>query len=799
VLTFSQRGRVRAALLTCAAVVACVVAPTSADAEMSRVVFDLDKAGFYTATEDGGNLTPIPGTAGDAYHTPALSPDGQRIVYTNGYKLFISFVDGTRQRVVYDTGATAANPFATIYMPEWAPDGRSIVFQHTAGAATRWDIARVNEDGTGMHFIVRWPGNQEQPDISADGRKIAFESDATPAGDLFRNSERAIYTVEANGTAPVRVTKSDSTVSAAFEPSFSPSGSEIAYEGRKASKTNDGLNYDIFVTGASGTNVNRRNLTNDNIRDGAPDWHPEGTKIMYAGSWPSGSIYGWDYEIRTISPSGSGKTTMMPFTENRAWYLSSYRASSTTITKWDFLAYEHRPTMLFDEGERWRPLDVTKFFAERHTMCSRDGLICEPIGSAELLRNPIYHDGVLDVNGTPGQEETYHSPNPNCLVDNLRDCDFSPESASYYHVVGPSPLGYTYLDYWYFYRYNDNPDPSGFDHESDWEGLSIAPAPAPRQTFDFASFSGHGTYFSYLRDNLSCDGLQRGSCGTEQVRMGMRVNSYIAGGSHANYAEPCGNFCFQSNSVVPEMDHGGERPWGRNDDRSALLKLPPNAPLGTPWASGPKEFTDWPGNWTGTPDHQIFGPAGGDPNRAHFFAPWDGLVCVDDDTCSAQTASARRTQRARTTKNASCRSWFGPSVNVLACDERGLERALRDRTLGKRGNVAVTAGRSSADDAPGLAQVLGPPLRPGAVARVVRRSGAAAEHRVLVRIRNRRGDVFVAEFERVGGGRGVGRLRVAAPAGARAASRQPPQPTITWSNGSADKPSAIRLERRARP
>jgi hypothetical protein len=159
--------------------------------------------------------------------------------------------------------------------------------------------------------------------------------------------------------------------------------------------------------------------------------------------------------------------------------------------------------------------------------------------------------------------------------------------------------GYVFLDYWLFYRYNEFFGDLGWgNHESDWEAVTVALPPGETLAFDFVQYSQHGHYYRYLRDNLSCDGGERGSCGTDLVRSGHRVHVYPANGSHANYAQPCsaaplvGFGCRRDtgefSGTPSEKGHDGEREWESNDYGPGVL-------IPFPLMTG--DWTFWAGKW----------------------------------------------------------------------------------------------------------------------------------------------------------------------------------------------------------
>lgn len=463
-----------------------------------------------------------------------------------------------------------------------------------------------------------------------------------------------------------------------------------------------------------------------------------------------------------------------------------YRPSAPSET----LAHRFRPLMWFDEGEHWNPLDVGNFFAEgQHRICD-SATACVTATSVRDLRTHTSADAWIDIAGS-GDASVFRSPNSNCITgippDEILDCGSGSSAAAYWHLSAPSPRGYKYLDYWFFYRYNDHVE--GFDHEGDWESISVAPSPS-NTTFDFASFSGHGHWYSYLRDNLACDGRTAGSCGTEASKAGQRVSSFVAAGGHSNYGQPCTGICGQATQTRPETQHGGEREWEANYDTSALAPLPPTAAAGQLWTAGPREWVDWPGSWSA--DGEISAPAT-PPNKAHFDAPWVN-ECADESLCPAEGALASTNSVARASSVSECGTWFGPEVVALACNPRRLGASVRTRQLGRRGrfSISVAGRRRRQASAPGISQFVGKPLKPGA--KIYVRGRGARSTALYIRIRVSRKRVYEAKFNELALSRRARRATVRVRRLPRAGRARLSAPSITLerADGADVRPNRLR-------
>jgi hypothetical protein len=382
-----------------------------------------------------------------------------------------------------------------------------------------------------------------------------------------------------------------------------------------------------------------------------------------------------------------------------------------------------------------------------------------------------------------------------CTATGQLDCNSGPRSAIYYHVSDLSPRGYWYLDYWWFYRFNDG---YGFeDHEGDWEGVSVGIPMSDQHTFDFANFAQHRNVYSYLRDNLECDGTGGGSCGTASTPTGVRLNVYPANGTHASYAKRCTAipWCTTTNGgpLDHEHHHGGEDEWGNNGDSTALHEFPLTAPSTVPaeWVNGPRNFTDWPGSWGN--DVHVASPA---RPTGRFRTPWADVVCADGDSCPVQQklAAARAKPPSSSKPNVgNCAGWFGGGVVAAACVPKTLRTSLERARLGKSGQFRLEVRRKgkgvSADSAPGLAQAMGNPLKPGDSLIVRGASDRAGE--LLVRVAVGR-KIYTARFDTMGltAKRGRAVLRVKRGT-VTAAGRRAPQLVLQGANGGTAKPAAL--------
>ncbi len=109
--------------------------------------------------------------AGWLFSALALSaePGKDRIVFQGGtparFGLFISNADGSNERPLLTTAATA-------YNPSFSADGKWITFTSEQDGSP--DIYRVHPDGSGIERLTDSPSFEDQSALSPDGGTLAF-------------------------------------------------------------------------------------------------------------------------------------------------------------------------------------------------------------------------------------------------------------------------------------------------------------------------------------------------------------------------------------------------------------------------------------------------------------------------------------------------------------------------------------------------------------------------------------------------------------------------------------------------
>ena len=126
--------------------------------------------------------------------TPALSPDGKRIVFarTTGDSrkpdLYAMPTAGGEAVQLTENGLADVNPV-------FSPDGRRVAFGQYNQRTHRGSIAIAGADGSGPRTLTSTYGEYPEPDFSPNGRNLAYVAEIPKKG-LY---ESALYTVRASG------------------------------------------------------------------------------------------------------------------------------------------------------------------------------------------------------------------------------------------------------------------------------------------------------------------------------------------------------------------------------------------------------------------------------------------------------------------------------------------------------------------------------------------------------------------------------------------------------------------------
>src|SRR3989475_12454314 len=221
---------------------------------------------------------------------PTWSPDGTKIAFVSNRdgnnEIYVMNADGTGQTRL--TTSTAGD-----VSPAWSPDGSKIAFASNRDSGTIFtEIYVMNADGTGQTRLTVNPADDITPAWSPNGTKIAFSTN--------RDGNYEIYTMNTDGTGATRLT---SNAASDALPTWSHDGTKIAFE--RGYFTTAGQ---IYVLDADSCHecigTGPTNLSQSASSNTAPDWSPDGTKIVFATNRDG------NYELYIINPDGTGGTRL---------------------------------------------------------------------------------------------------------------------------------------------------------------------------------------------------------------------------------------------------------------------------------------------------------------------------------------------------------------------------------------------------------------------------------------------------------------------------------------------------------
>jgi Tol biopolymer transport system component len=173
--------------------------------------------GIYVMNADGSGVTRItnPGPGWD--DSVDWSPDGKQLAFTR--------TEGGQQRIYVikpdGSGLTQLTNSQSRH-PRWSPDGAKIAFSQQSASHWSYEIAVMNADGTGVHYLTNNLTDDEEPDWSPDGSSLAYQG--------WRLGRPRLFVINADGTDDRLLTTSvPEDHLSDVSPAWSQDGSKIAF------------------------------------------------------------------------------------------------------------------------------------------------------------------------------------------------------------------------------------------------------------------------------------------------------------------------------------------------------------------------------------------------------------------------------------------------------------------------------------------------------------------------------------------------------------------------------------------
>jgi Tol biopolymer transport system component len=278
--TFKRAVR-RIAVVT--ALLSAVAAPAGAQTSNLPILFWSRRADnllrVFGMNPDGSNQTPI-GFPESRGFFGRYSPNGEKIVFVR------SLPDpnpknpvGRRQHIfVMDADGTNQvdisqnDPMHHNNAPAWFPDGRIAFITFTLDFGPGADLWIMNADGNNRQLVYHSTGvgGAWYPWVSPDGTKIAFGDDSSGFSH--------IYVINPDGNNLRQLTNNRAQE---YAPNWSPDGTKIVFTRGRPGTANGSIagNGDIYVMDADGSHQIR--LTNHANDDYYPIWSPDASQIVF--------------------------------------------------------------------------------------------------------------------------------------------------------------------------------------------------------------------------------------------------------------------------------------------------------------------------------------------------------------------------------------------------------------------------------------------------------------------------------------------------------------------------------------
>ena len=214
---------------------------------------------------------------------PRWSKDGSAILFQSNrsgkWQLYRMNRDGSQEQQL--TPGDANYNF-----PDWSADNR----HPRLCLRPRWqrgDLRRCRPTVPGLRRLTNHPGRDIHPYLAPDGKKLLFNS------QMGGTENFEVYETDLAGSYFKRLTTTPDEETCAR---YSPDMQQIVFLCGEAATGND----EIYVMNADGTA--RQNVTRSPGPEGWPAWSPDGQKIIYASAET-----GRSFRLYEINPDGSGK------------------------------------------------------------------------------------------------------------------------------------------------------------------------------------------------------------------------------------------------------------------------------------------------------------------------------------------------------------------------------------------------------------------------------------------------------------------------------------------------------------
>ena len=229
-----------------------------------RARTDTGAEDLFVADSDGKNVHRLTYANARIISPPTWTADSKTIVYASNQgdetRLWRIPASGGGAEVVAEAGVLS-------WHPSISRAGNHLVYQHqqTLGTSSIWQLDVTHPEARGARkLVVSSTGRNEGPQISPNGKKLAFMSD--------RSGSMEIWISDADGSYPLNLT----ALGGCGSPRWSPDSQSIAFDSVHSGRAA------IYVAGMNGGKP--RALVEDDAENTVPGWSHDGQSIYFAST-----------------------------------------------------------------------------------------------------------------------------------------------------------------------------------------------------------------------------------------------------------------------------------------------------------------------------------------------------------------------------------------------------------------------------------------------------------------------------------------------------------------------------------
>ncbi len=212
----------------------------------------------------------------------AWTPDGRWLLFARDGQVWQVRPDGTQAaRLTSDGGwQPAPKALAARVLPPARTDAVAFVGPEP-GVNSSANVWVMEADGTNRRQVSNRPGDEQNPALTLDGTRLAYQVDG--------NTAWSVWVAESDGSRAAPVPFNGQ----AMEPAWTPEGDRLALRG------DDGSGWEIWTINPDGSGAQR--LTDLPEAAGSPAWSADGTRLAFVGEAAART-----HNLYVVNADGSG-------------------------------------------------------------------------------------------------------------------------------------------------------------------------------------------------------------------------------------------------------------------------------------------------------------------------------------------------------------------------------------------------------------------------------------------------------------------------------------------------------------